>query len=800
MVQNRIERGKSSINSPKSKELLSCKPYKQVTNKIRCLKDIYFRVWNTIVKDIPKWTQTESLRDSYFNSVDLASFYPSLELFKTYFSTDLQEILFEIVIFSKGLPEISRAASNAISILNKLGYSFNNTDLQSTNIPYADLSNSLFINTNFKDSSLNSANFNQSNLYHVNFKNCDLKNAKFSKNHVILSYKKVGESFDVSRCGRYLVAFGFENEARIRLWEIESDKLLKEINCGDLGLMHLLRFSPSARYIGIIKSGIVTLYDLQNEYKIIKFEGFFYNASCFAFSSCETYFAAGSMDNSIKVWYLKSQALIHMLNGHAAQVVDVSFSPCNKLLYSAGDDSYILVWDFDAKGKIVPCYKGTTFIRNKKKKGKKLIKRFQEEKWVKSITPSSNGKFLICLSQNISVWNINLGEKVLLYCPTLFPSQASFNQINLIAFRREDGAILGFDIETQQFTYQIYCEPGKESRKLVFMPNGKSIAAASKRQGISFFDISDVNSNKSIKKSNYTVNSISFSPCGNYFVTHCGEAEIELWDFAQHKVIKHLYAGSPNHAVKTIIYSSSGDYIAMPSNNLIFIYSPHLDLLHEFSGCTSYIKALTISHDGKLIAVGTVHDEIVLWEKSLDSIKQVCTLNGRFNCAKYLGFTRNKGIIVSCFDDNKIKVWSYKEEKCIHFFKNHQKLNVILQVSPSQQIFVYAFGSSTDIFLYDLNSNDGFQSTFKRNGNNPYKYIKFSPSGKYIAALSLEDSEIKCINNIYIWLVESRELLVSFNELEDLITCIEFSTSEKIIALGFKNGIIKFWEWQNLIK
>lgn len=90
----------------------------------------------------------------------------------------MKNLLLLIVKLTKIDPDFLKAASNAISILNYLGKSFANEDLQGIKIEGAYLRNGDLFNANLKNSCLKSTDLNCCNLNLCNLQKADLQGIK----------------------------------------------------------------------------------------------------------------------------------------------------------------------------------------------------------------------------------------------------------------------------------------------------------------------------------------------------------------------------------------------------------------------------------------------------------------------------------------------------------------------------------------------------------------------------------------------------------------------------------------------
>ena len=78
---------------------------------------------------------------------------------------------------------------------------------------------------------------------------------------------------------------------------------------------------------------------------------------CLAVSPCNTYFASGSADRTIKFWDMASGELKISLTGHINSIRGLQFSKQHPYLFSCGEDKSIKCWDLEMN-KVIRNYHG----------------------------------------------------------------------------------------------------------------------------------------------------------------------------------------------------------------------------------------------------------------------------------------------------------------------------------------------------------------------------------------------------------------------------------------------------------
>lgn len=107
-------------------------------------------------------------------------------------------------------------------------------------------------------------------------------------------------------------------------------------------------FSSDGRLVTCDMDGLVLVYDLKGFTLLhkLKLEGdSWVEARGCSVSPNGEVFAVGCSDGSIKLFDMKSGALVTILSGHKGVVSTVTFSSCGRYLFSSGFDGAVFFWD-----------------------------------------------------------------------------------------------------------------------------------------------------------------------------------------------------------------------------------------------------------------------------------------------------------------------------------------------------------------------------------------------------------------------------------------------------------------------
>ncbi|CAG9312545.1 unnamed protein product [Blepharisma stoltei] len=254
-----------------------------------------------ILNDIRNLDSISSVKSSYFNNLNFSNQPQITRHFHQTLSEGDKQRFYKIMLLSRELDGIYLASSNAATILNKSGFSFDNQNLQNIKIPYADLSNNSFIRTNFSNSDLRYIDFTSSLVTFSDFSNCKMSKSKLE---IAIFEPEVVEKITISKCEKYVASLNSMKILAKRCFvSIFSVDQSIEINSLQLSNYRIeisdIKFSSysSILYILYCKEELVIWDFIENTSKVIKLE----NKIPSLMSAFSDYMLAYSIPGFIKV-------------------------------------------------------------------------------------------------------------------------------------------------------------------------------------------------------------------------------------------------------------------------------------------------------------------------------------------------------------------------------------------------------------------------------------------------------------------------------------------------------------------
>lgn len=289
--------------------------------------------------------------------------------------------LIDIIDQSKSNPNLAEQASNAITLLAKIGYVFSDLSFEGTQLSRCDLSFSVIYNTNFRGANLDGASIFNCYMTDCVFDGCsvsgiDLGLRKYVQdkeiysgalsldgklvgvsygNNLLLLHSETGKQYKMltghtdlvkevffSRDGQSVVSIA--DDRSIRIWNLKTFSPIVLKVPSKLGI----KFSPEAERICCITKDTVRIWSIRLMGGEVTLKGHSDEVKCVDFSSNGQRVVTGSKDKSIMLWTIDGDFL-KVFQGHEAEVHYVSISPNGKLIASASADNTIRMWDI-AKG------------------------------------------------------------------------------------------------------------------------------------------------------------------------------------------------------------------------------------------------------------------------------------------------------------------------------------------------------------------------------------------------------------------------------------------------------------------
>ena len=275
--------------------------------------------------------------------------------------------------------------------------------------------------------------------------------------------------------------------------------------------------------------------------------------------------------------------------------------------------------------------------------------------------------------------------------------------------------------------------------EVVFSPNGKLIASASRDQTIKLWRTDGTLVN-TLKGHGDWVRGVTFSPNSKHIASASQDGTVKLWQM-DGTLLKTLE--DHNAGVNSVAFSFNDQLIASGSDdNTVKIWKTNGTLLKTLKGHTDQVRGVTFSPDSQLVASASGDGTIKLWKIDGTLVK---TLRGHNSGVNRVIFSPVRVetphgfdiIIASASDDNTVKLWQTNGDKLFTFKKHQAGIDGIAFSSDGKII-----ASASDDNTVKIWQTDGSLLRSLTVHNEEVRSVAFSPDDKAMASAS-DDSRVE---------------------------------------------------------
>jgi len=387
-------------------------------------------------------------------------------------------------------------------------------------------------------------------------------------------------------------------------------------------------------------------------------------------------FLASAHGNSVCITTLprfRSRASSTTLEGHAASVRAVTFSPDGLYIASASDDRTIRVWRNSGKAEALPPPADSQTVQQETSS--------QNMSDTRELTGHTNGVWSVAVSpdgasivsgsvdDSIRVWDLETGKERL--SPLLGHTKSVYSVAissdgRLIASGSADKTVRLWDLKTGAAVGQPMRGHTGSVEAVVFSPDSRWLASGSFDKTVRVWDVAtqrSANWGPLVRRDSVT--SVAISPNGQLVAAGNTSGRISIW---------HSETGQPaceplDTSTKlwvSISFSPDGRFIAAGgysgSSNENFVQTWNISTgrkLLDLSGHTDGVRSVAYSSSGRFIATGSEDSTVRLWDAETGA--PIATLTGPSDSVCSATFTPNDQYIVSGSGDKRIYIWTLSQ-------------------------------------------------------------------------------------------------------------------------------------------
>jgi len=510
---------------------------------------------------------------------------------------------------------------------------------------------------------------------------------------VLSSHGNAVRTIAFSPDGRSL-ATGSKDQT-IRLWNLSTSKPKKRSSPSHTSTIHSVSFLPDGGKIAAASGRDMILCSTRSGKRLSAV----YTGSepiLSVSTSRDGQFLASAHGNSVCVTTLPRFAgkmSSNTLDGHAARVRTITFSPDGLYIASASDDCTVRIWRNGGKAEALPPPADSKAVHqeisSQVMSDTRELTIDQQEVWPVAVSPDgaaivfgsahdimlhipTNDNLLPLQLQtrpSICVWDV---QASLLRFPPLLEHTESVVSVaissdgRLIASGSKDRAVYLQDLKTGA-TVGLPMQGHTDSVvAVVFSPDSLWLASGSLDKTVRVWDVATQRSaNWGPLVCRDSVSSVAISPNGQLVAAGDHSGRISLWHSETGQPAREPLDTSTTLHV-SIGFSPDGRFIAAGGYNRFsnenFAQTWNISTgkkVLNLSGHTDGVQSVAYSSNGEFIATGSDDATVRLWDAETGA--PIATLTGPSSPVMSVAFTPNDQSIISGSGDNKLYVWTLRQ-------------------------------------------------------------------------------------------------------------------------------------------
>ncbi|KAK6453871.1 WD40-repeat-containing domain protein [Scheffersomyces xylosifermentans] len=211
---------------------------------------------------------------------------------------------------------------------------------------------------------------------------------------------------------------------------------------------------------------------------------------------------------------------------------------------------------------------------------------------------------------------------------------------------------------------------------------------------------------------------------------------------------------------------------------------PDFNLIQQLSMGQNAVDTVSINNSGEWLAFGSSKlGQLLVYEWQSESY--ILKQQGHFDSTNALCYSPDGSRVVTASDDGKIKIWDVISGFCLMTFTEHTSSVTDVKFAKKGQVL---FSSSLDgtIRAWDLIRFRNFR-VFTATERIQFNSLAVDPSGEVVVAGSQDTFEI------YVWSVQTAQLLDSLTGHEGPISCLAFGQENSVLASASWDKTIRIW-------
>ncbi|PZV11636.1 MAG: hypothetical protein DCF22_14055 [Leptolyngbya sp.] len=498
--------------------------------------------------------------------------------------------------------------------------------------------------------------------------------------------------------------------------------------------------------------------------------------------------ATSDTNGSIQIWSIPEGKQLALCTGHNSWVWSVTYSPCQPVLASCGQDHQVRLWDSNT-GHCLKLLEGHTGIAT-------------------SVAFSPDGQWLASTSgdQTIRLWNVATGQCVqTLQGHAACVWSAVFDPNGKILFSAgEDNVIRGWNIETGQCVQTLV---GHQHwvRAISISPDGQQLASGSFDQTIKLWDVATGNCFATLTGHHKPVTSVAFSADGKTLASGSYDQTVKLWSLRDRQCLQTLQKhrnfvwSVAFHPTQPLLASGGEDYTArlwdLQTKQCTKTLQGHSNSIYTI--CLANPGGNALNSNYQLLASGHEDQTIKLWDFNQQTLSATSNpqpfrvLRGHTGRIFSIAFAPQPDahrstdqLLASGSGDRTIKLWNSHTGQCLRTLHGHTSWIWAIAFHPDGNLLASGSYDHT-VKLWDVNTGDCLYTL--KDHTSCILSVAFSPNGQWLASGGYEQI-------IKLWNPKTGQCLQTLQAHLNRVWAVAFSPDSRWLATGGDDCTIKLWD------